>query len=394
MPLPQPLNVLLVEDSADDAELLLRELLQKGFTPFALRVDTNETLRQALTSRPWHVVISDNKMPALNAKEALKLTKELAPNVPFIVVSGTLTEEHAVEAMRSGANDFVTKDKLHRLAPAIERELVEAARRVEQQRMEAALAESQQRLRQAQKMEAVGQLAAGVAHDFNNLLAAILSYAELILRSLPPDCPQRGDVEEIKNVADRAAGIVRQLLTFSHRQALGRDVLSLNEVVHQGLSVLRPLLGRSIVIDVNYHAPLWNIVGDQSQLEQVLVNLAVNARDAMPRGGMLRITTSNVTIQKPAMPKAPTAPGSYVRLDVEDTGLGIAPDVLPKIFEPFFTTKEIGKGTGLGLASVYGIIEECGGSIFVDSQPGKGARFTMYFPRALDAGDQSKSPAG
>jgi signal transduction histidine kinase len=378
---PQHLNVILVEDSETDAELLVREMTRRGFNPHATRVETGEGLREALAAGDCHVVISDNRMPAFNAREALAITRELAPNVPFIVVSGTLTEEHAVEAMRAGAHDFVTKDNLHRLVPAIERELVEAEHRVEQQRMAAALAESQQRLRQAQKLEAVGRLAAGVAHDFNNLLAAILSYAELVLRGLPPDSAQRSDVEEIKRVADRAAGIVRQLLAFSRRQVSGRDLLNLNQVVHEGMSVLRHLVGRSITIHPKYHANLWNIAGDQNQLEQVLINLTLNARDAMPGGGTLTIATSNVIISERGGLRMPKEPGHYIRLDVTDTGEGIAPEVLPHIFEPFFTTKDVDKGTGLGLASVYGIVEDAGGEIFVDSQPGRGARFTMYFPR-------------
>jgi two-component system cell cycle sensor histidine kinase/response regulator CckA len=387
---PQPLKVILVEDSETDAELLVRELTRRGFTPQATRVETGDGLREALAAGDCHVVISDNRMPAFNAREALAITRELAPNVPFIVVSGTLTEEHAVDAMRAGAHDFVTKDNLHRLVPAIERELVEAERRAEQQRMAAALAESQQRLRQAQKLEAVGRLAAGVAHDFNNLLAAILSYAELVLRGLPPDSAQRADVEEIKRVADRAAGIVRQLLAFSRRQVSGRDALNLNQVVHEGMSVLRHLVGRSITIHPKYHPTLWSIAGDQNQLEQVLINLTLNARDAMAGGGTLTIATSNVIISEPGL-QMPKAPGQYVRLDVIDTGEGIPPDVLPQIFEPFFTTKDVDKGTGLGLASVYGIVDDTGGEIFVDSQPGRGARFTMYFPRLQSA--SSDAPA-
>lgn len=381
----QPLNLLMVEDSADDAELLVRELRRRGFAPVATRVDTSDGLRNALAAQPWHVVISDNSMPDLNAKDALEISKELAPDVPFIVVSGTLTEEHAVEAMRSGASDFVTKDKLHRLAPAIERELIESARRAEQRRMAAALAESQQRLRQAQKLEAVGRLAAGVAHDFNNSLAAIMSYSELVLRSLPRTSEHRNDLKEIQRVAERGAGIIRQLLAFSGRQMFERDILDLNEVVHESLPVLRHLVGRKVDIEPEYQGQLWSINGDHTQLEQVLINLALNARDAMPTGGVLTIRTENIVVSDANDPFRPSAPGHYVMMEIADTGEGIPPDVLPKIFEPFFTTKPVGEGSGLGLASVYGIVEDSGGSIFVDSAPGCGARFIIYFPRSAGA---------
>ena len=392
---PLPVSVLMVEDSADDAELLLRELLRRGFAPSAARVDTGEALSTALKTRAWDIVISDNSMPGFSGGEALRVVKQTAPDVPFIVVSGTLSEEHAVDAMRAGASDFVTKSKLHRLAPIVEREMQESARRAEQRRLAEALADAKQQLRQVQKLEAVSRLAAGVAHDFNNLLGAMLSYVSLASNALPAHSEARADLREIKELVGRAAEVVRQLLAFSRQQVLNRDVLNLSLVVHECLGLLRQAVGDGVSIASQYEGFLWEIKGDRQRIEQVLVNLAINAREAMPTGGTLTISTSNVTIEnagEPGRPEMPSRSGDYVCLRVSDTGCGIPQETLPKIFEPFFTTKEPGTNTGLGLATVYGIVEQSGGCIFVESQPGSGATFTIYLPRWIES-PQAEMPA-
>jgi signal transduction histidine kinase len=319
-------------------------------------------------------------MPTFSGDDALRLWKEHAPDVPFIVVSGTRGEEHAVDVMRAGASDFIVKERLHRLAPVIERELHEAAARRRQRRTEQALADSQQQLRQAQKLEAVGRLAGGVAHDFNNLLAAILSYADIVLRDLPAGDSHRADMQEIKQATGRAAALTRQLLDFSRQQVVVPSIVNLNDVIRESRQLLQGIVGTMITVHTSFDQKLWEISGDPARLEQVLMNLAANARDAMPTGGTLRIQTSNVKVSAGGV-RQPQEPGYYVRLDVTDNGTGISEDALPKIFEPFFTTKEDGKGTGLGLATVYGIVEQSGGAIFVDSRPGEGARFAIFFPR-------------
>jgi signal transduction histidine kinase len=374
----------MVEDSADDAELLGLELEQRGLAPAITRVDNGPALSAALGSREWDVVISDHNMPGFSGDDALSLVKRFDPDLPFIVVSGTRGEEHAVEAMRRGANDFVMKSRLQRLAPVVERELAAAALRAEQRRTTAALAESQRQLREAQRLEAVGRLAGGVAHDFNNLMAAVLSYADLILRDLGPDDEHRADVEEIKRAGRRAAELTRQLLTFSRQQIQTRSVLDLNEVLADATGLLHRLIEPSVSLEFALQPDLWQSNGDVMQIEQVLMNLATNARDAMPNGGTLTVTTSNVVVPAGEPDPALPAPGRYVRLEVRDTGMGIPKDIQAKVFDPFFTTKEEGKGTGLGLATVYGIVRQCGGHITVKSEPGLGTAFVIFLPRALE----------
>ena len=383
--MPRAVHVLMVEDSEDDARLLTRELKRQGFEPTVGRVDTGPALRESLATSDWDVVICDHNMPGFSGDEALSLVKVFDPDLPFIIVSGTRGEEHAVEAMRNGASDFIVKDRLHRLAPAVERELLGSALRVEQRRIAAALEESQRQLRESQRLEAIGRLAGGVAHDFNNLLAAIMSYAELILHSLPPGDRHRDDVEEIRRAGRHAAELTRQLLAFSRQQVLAPAVLSLNEVVTEAQSLLQRLAGPLVTIETWFDPEPWQVKGDRLQIEQVLMNLATNARDAMPKGGRLVISTGRVTVTGSEVGPRPEAPGQYVSLEVKDTGVGIAPDVVGKIFEPFFTTKELGKGTGLGLATVYGIIRQSQGHIYVDSTPGHGATFTIYLPRTIES---------
>jgi two-component system cell cycle sensor histidine kinase/response regulator CckA len=254
----------------------------------------------------------------------------------------------------------------------------------ERARVGGVLRETEAQLRQAQRMEAVGRLAGGMAHDFNNLLTVIRGYSELLLSRLGPADAMRKDTEEIKKAADRATGLTRQLLSFSRRQFVETKVLDLNALVANMDGMLRRLIGEDIVeLNVELGASTWPIKADPGQIEQVIMNLVVNARDAMPKGGCLAIETRNVTIgEEVRLDALGVAPGSYVLLAVCDTGHGMDAEVRSHLFEPFFTTKEKGRGTGLGLSTVYGIVQQSGGSITVESAPGHGATFRIYFPRA------------
>jgi two-component system cell cycle sensor histidine kinase/response regulator CckA len=239
-------------------------------------------------------------------------------------------------------------------------------------------------LRQAQKMEAVGQLAGGIAHDFNNLLTAILGSTELLLADTPPGDPRREDVQEISRSAHRAAALVRQLLAYSRKQVLQPRRVDLNAIVRDMGAMLRRVVGEPIELRLDLDPGLGHVTADPGQLEQVIANLGVNARDAMPRGGTLTITTSNVTGRgvTAAADEGVPAAGPLVSLAVTDTGIGMDDEVRGRLFEPFFTTKELGRGTGLGLATVYGIVRQSGGHIQVRSRPGEGSSFTVYLPRA------------
>jgi PAS domain S-box-containing protein len=248
----------------------------------------------------------------------------------------------------------------------------------ERLRAEAALRESEAALRQSQKMEAIGQLAGGVAHDFNNLVTAIKLHAELLLESFEAIDPRREDVDEICRAATRASSLTRQLLAFSRKQLLKPRILDPNQTITDVARMLGRLLGEHISIKTDLARDLGSVLADPGQLEQVLVNLAVNARDAMPAGGTLRIATRNVQLGGEDTVEGAT--GAHVSIEVEDTGIGIDPAIMPRIFEPFFTTKELGRGTGLGLSTVYGIVKQSGGQVTVRSTVGHGSTFRIYLP--------------
>ncbi|MFP4105912.1 MAG: ATP-binding protein [Phycisphaerae bacterium] len=245
-------------------------------------------------------------------------------------------------------------------------------------------------LRQAQKMEAVGQLAGGIAHDFNNLLQAIQGYTELCLTDVEDDDHIRGYLEEVRKASQRAADLTRQLLTFSRRETLQPKLMDINVTINNLTKILRRVIGEHIDLRVHCGQPLDAIYADPGQIEQVIMNLCVNARDAMPEGGTLTIRTGNATIDKESARNKPWAePGKYVVLSVADNGKGIATEEKDRIFEPFYTTKEVGQGTGLGLATVYGIAKRHDGLIHLESNPGNGADFQIYFPSAGSTTDEN-----
>jgi PAS domain S-box-containing protein len=617
-----PLRLLIVEDSEDDALLVERELRRAGFDLLSKRVETEETMRSALEEEPWDLVISDYSLPGFNAPAALSTLQASGLDLPFVIVSGTVGEDVAVEGMRAGAHDFFLKGSLTRLAPAVERELEQAAQRrarrkaedsirklslaVEQaknaifmtdpngainylnpafeeiygysrrealgksprilksgqhdqafyerfwqrllagesvreefvnkrrdgqlvtvetsvspvldsegrrvgfiavqdditrrKRAEKEMYKSAERfrslienaqdiitvidlrgtflfqspasqrllgrspeefvgrnafefvhpedaagvrealrrmvaspdlpqtalfrfrhadgswrmlegigrlligeeplqfvvnsrdatdrraledqLRLAQKMEAVGQLAGGVAHDFNNLLTAILGYGSLLASRLAPGAPGREEIDEILRASERAAALTKQLLAFSRKQVLEPVVLDVNELIRNLEKLLRRLIEEDVQLVTLLDPSVARVRVDPGQLEQVIMNLVVNARDAMPGGGKLTIETANTSLDEAyAQQHVTVHPGSYVMVSVSDTGIGMDAATKQHFFEPFFTTKEKGKGTGLGLSTVYGIVKQSGGNIWVYSEPGKGTTFKVYLPR-------------
>jgi two-component system cell cycle sensor histidine kinase/response regulator CckA len=251
----------------------------------------------------------------------------------------------------------------------------------------------EEQLRHAQKMEAVGRLAGGVAHDFNNLLSVILGFTDFAAAALPVDAPGRESLDEVKKAANRAVALVRQLLAFSRRQVLTPKVVDVAGVILDLERILRGVAGEQIDLQLALEPKLWPVRADPAQLEQVLVNLAMNARDAMPEGGRLRIATANVELDAGRIPAGfEASPGAYVAVTVEDTGVGMTDEVASRAFEPFFTTKAMGTASGLGLSTVYGIVVQSGGFVRLQTTPGKGTAFEVYLPRAVE--EQGADAAG
>ena len=376
------LRLLHLEDDPVDAELITTTLIEGGIPCQSQLVDTRQAFVAALKEGRMDLILADYSIPGFDGMTALALARQHCPDVPFLFVSATIGEELAIDTMHQGATDYVLKQRLGRLVPSVQRALRELNDRAERKRAEEALRQSEKQFRQSQKMEAVGRLAGGIAHDFNNLLTVIMGYSQVLLTELGPQHPLCGKIEETLKAGERAATLVRQLLTFSRKQSLDPKILSLNTAVTSLENLLHRLIGEDIHLVSKLDPTNGRLRADQAQLEQVLVNLVVNARDAMPKGGTLTIETAEVELTRsPVYYLTPLPPGRYVRLAVSDTGCGMDRKTQSHIFEPFFTTKEEGKGSGLGLSTVFGIVTQCGGAIDVTSRVGHGTRFDLYFPK-------------
>ncbi len=378
----QPLRFIHLENNPADAELIATTLRDAGIQCQLKQAQTREEFLAALRQEGFRLILAETAVPGFDGAAALSLARTLHPDVPFLFVSGTQGEEFAIDMMQHGATDYISKQRLGRLVPSIKRTLRELDGRLERRRAEDALRVSEKQFRQAQKMEAVGRLAGGLAHDFNNLLTVIMGHSQVLLGELPSGSPIRAKIEEMQKAGERAASLIGQLMAFSRKQPLEPKILPLNSVVGNVESMLRRLIGEDIQLVIRPDPYNGHVTADPGQLEQVLMNLVVNARDAMPNGGLLAIETSQTELARTPMHHLHPLPlGQYVKLTVTDTGCGMNADVLAHLFEPFFTTKEEHKGTGLGLSTVFGIVTTCGGGIDVWSQVGHGTTFDLYFPR-------------
>ena len=369
-----PLSVLMVEDSDEDTELVIRELRGGGYDVSFERVDTPQAMSATLENRAWDVVICDFSVPHFGCAGALRLLRGRNLDTPFIYVSGTVGEETAVAALKEGAHDYVMKGSLKRLLPAIQRELKAAEQRREKTQLE-------RQVRQHERFEAIGRLAGGIAHDFNNIIGAILGWAELGEEETQNESGLQDRFKQIRNQAERAAGLTTQLLAFARRQVLQPVKLDVNKSISEMRSLLASGMEGGIEFKIILDPNLDVMQGDASQVGQVIMNLCINARDAMPKGGRLIIETDNVEIDEEFCHRNSYGrPGRYVMLMISDTGIGMDAATVDRLFEPFFTTKDLAKGTGLGLATVYGIVKQHDGFLNVYSELGKGTTFRVYFP--------------
>jgi two-component system, cell cycle sensor histidine kinase and response regulator CckA len=375
------IEVLLVEDDVEDY-LLTKDLLSRldGVRYEIEWVSDYSSALRAAQEGDHDVCLVDYR---LGPEDGIQLVRELVASgrdLPVIVMTGQGSRDVDVEAASAGAVDYLVKGEV---TPALlERTIRYAMQALAHIR---ALRESEDTLRQAQRMEAVGQLAGGIAHDFNNLLTVISGYTEILQLQLGDEAEGSMELAEVSKAAQQAARLTRQLLAYSRKQVLEPRVLDLNSIVSETQTMLERVIGENIEFSAALAEDLGSISADNGQIEQIMMNLVMNARDAMPEGGALLLTTRDVILPDFSSDGTSAIPGAYVMLTVTDTGQGMDAATAERIFEPFFTTKARGGGTGLGLATVYGIVKQSGGEIEVDSKPGIGTTFRLYFPQVAEA---------
>ena len=368
-------RILHLEDSARDVQYVEDLLEDQGVAADITQVARRAPFEAALALGGFDVVICDYSLPDLDGLSALRLVRAVSTDLPVIIVSGAIDPVAAVTCLREGATDLLLKDRLERLPSAIRRALEERQQRVQ-------LREAEARVQHSQKLEVVGRLAGGIAHDFNTLLTVITATSELVLNRLAPDDPLVPDLAEIRSAGERGAALVAQLMAFSRQQILRPRVLDPVVLVQSLERSLMRLVGAHIHCVLELPPVSTRIRVDPGQFEQVLLNLVINARDAMRQGGTLAVGLREE--DAPAEHKARFPMGRCVHLWVRDTGIGMTPEVQRRAFEPFFTTKGTEGGTGLGLSTVYGIVEQSGGVVWPESAPGAGTTFHLLFPVSPD----------
>jgi two-component system, cell cycle sensor histidine kinase and response regulator CckA len=370
--LVQRLRILHIEDSEADSLLVQQRLLREGLDCQVDRVETRDQFEQALRHTPFDLILADCKLPRFSGLEALTLAKSMHPHIPFVFVSGTIGEEAAIESLRNGATDYVLKDRLSRLVPAVMRALTDTKNRANYEQME-------KQLREAQRLEAIGTLAGGVAHDFNNLLTIISGNISLL--RMASDQPTRvlAVAETVDRAVQRGSELVRGLLVFARQGQTRLTLTDIAKQLHDTVGMLQATLPENITISQQYPPNLPEILADPAQIERIFINLLTNARDAMPDGGAITITVDAV-LAGPFPDRPKEVAKEYLKIEVTDTGIGMEESVRQHIFEPFFTTKPSGKGTGLGLPVVYGLMQNHKGFVDVNSEPGAGTTFTLFFP--------------
>jgi two-component system cell cycle sensor histidine kinase/response regulator CckA len=368
-----PLHILHLEDSPSDAKLVQSTLEAGGIDCTTTRVQTRGDLISALERGGIDLILSDFSLAAFDGLSAAALVRTRWAGIPLIIVSGTPGEEGAIDSFKNGATDYVLKEHLSRLVPAVRRALQAVDAATKCRRLETHLIE-------AEKMEAIGRLSSRMAHDFSNILAVIVGYNDLITSALGHESPLRKYTEEIRQASNRAAGLTRQLLVFSRKQLVQPSVIDPNDAIQELNKLIRRLIDEKISITIIPGRQTGRVRVDSGYLIQVLLNLVFNARDAMPDGGRLAIETKELTLDKEYADAHPgTTAGRYAMLSVADTGTGMTEEVKARLFEAFFTTKP--SGTGLGLASCRTIVQEAGGHIDVESEVGKGTTVKIYLPR-------------
>jgi signal transduction histidine kinase len=367
------MRILHIEDSAEDSELIHSLLSENGVSCELVRVQTRPQVFEELEKNPYDLILSDCKLPDFDGMHALEIAQALKPEMPFIFVSGTIGEETAIESLRNGATDYVLKDRLSRLVPAVKRAMAEAEERALRRQL-------QQRLREAGRLEAISTLSDGIAHDFNNILTIILGHASLL--PIEQRDPQR--VQEISrtisDAARRGSEIVQQLLAFARKSDGHVAPTDLNRYVGAHLSAYRQRLPDRIDLAFEPAASVPKVLVDAHQLDRMLENLISNSIEAMPAGGRLVLTTSVVKAGDHPELLPELAAEHYVCLTVTETGKGIDSATRQHVFEPFYTTKHRGRGTGLGLPVVYGLMQAHQGYVDVKSEVGQGTSVALYFP--------------
>ena len=380
-------SILLIDDDPQAQALIEMALIDAHFARRIEVVVTAAAGLERVRADQHDIYLVDQRLPDGTGLDLIRTAKDQGADKPFILMTGYGSGALDEAALREGAADYVEK---HLVGAHLERSIRYSLRNWQASR---ALHDREEQLRQSQKMEAIGRLAGGVAHDFNNLLTAIIGYTDMIGERHEIDEQTAKDVGQIRRASDRGAALTRQLLAFSRKQFLNPTVINVNESVASLLHMLPRLIGEHIQTDARLGTGLAFIKADSSQIEQVIVNLVLNARDAMPAGGHVTIETSNVELTDERLEaEGLTLPrGNYVLLTITDTGVGMDDETRAHAFEPFFTTKAKGKGTGLGLATVYGIIDQSGGAISMETAPSRGTSVRIYLPVTTAVPEQQRT---